>query len=239
MLGRNPVRHAEIHEDGKLQVAEIFYTLQGEGPYAGHPAIFIRLTGCNLRCQFCDTQWDDDKDPYITVASIVRTVRQLSAPACKLVVLTGGEPMRQDLKGLLYGLTSDGAHKMTVQLETAGTLWQDCLFDYLQMGNLKIVVSPKTPKINDKIYRFAHAFKYVITEGQTSALDGLPIVSTQDKRMDAHIARPRPGASVYLSPCDDVESPFQTNRNKQEVVQLAMKYGYIAGLQLHKIWDVR
>ena len=55
MHGNNAIRKQELREDGALQVHELFYTLKGEGMFVGHPAIFIRLTGCNLACTFCDT----------------------------------------------------------------------------------------------------------------------------------------------------------------------------------------
>lgn len=238
MLGSNPVRHAERREDGKLQVSGIWYTLQGEGPFAGHPAVFIRLTGCNLRCTFCDTEWNDIDDPYMTVEDIVKDVHAVRPAYCRLIVITGGEPLRQDMSELVPALLRES--QLIIQFETAGTLWQEGLLGgAMFFGRVHIVVSPKTPKIHPAIYQYAAAFKYVITEGQTDAEDGLPIVSTQDAKMDGRIARPRPGAPVYLSPCDDLRSVERTLLNEKYVAQLAMDYGYIAGLQLHKIWDIR
>jgi len=225
MLGENPIRHRES-TPGLLQVRDIFYTLQGEGPFAGWPSVFIRLSGCNLACHFCDTQWDDENDQYLSIPEIVDKVKTWQE--WKLIVLTGGEPLRQDLDQLIAALPNT-----IIQIETAGTLWQDCLVD----ERVRIVVSPKTPKINSIIYNRANAFKYVIKAGEVSDIDGLPIASTQISGRPALLARPRPGAPVYLSPCDELD-PWKNDRNRNEVVRLALRHGYIAGLQLHKIWNV-
>ena len=58
MFGKNKILKPEIHDGNNLDVQEIFPTLQGEGPYAGWPAVFIRLGGCNLACDFCDTEFE-------------------------------------------------------------------------------------------------------------------------------------------------------------------------------------
>jgi organic radical activating enzyme len=239
MFGENPVRHSEVREDGKLQVHNIFYTLQGEGPFAGDPSVFIRLSGCNLRCSFCDTQWDDENDPYLTVDEIYDRVaaeydHYKIKPSPKLIIITGGEPLRQDLSRLFHRL-SWLSGKVTFQIETAGTLWQDCLL----REDVYIVCSPKTPKINESIWNNASAFKYVIRNGLTDQEDGLPLMNTQIAYAEpVKLARPRPGARVYLSPCDEIGFPELTKANEKEVVRLALKHGYTAGLQLHKIWNV-
>lgn len=229
MLGQNPIRKFEKREDGKLQVHDIFWTLQGEGPYAGWPAVFVRLSGCNLACTFCDTSWDDNEDLYLSPQEIINKINQY--PQRKLVVLTGGEPLRQDLSGLFQFFFRQ--EEPLIQIETAGTLWQDCLCNH----RVRIIVSPKTSRLNTFIYSQAVAFKYIIKANETSDDDGLPIKSTQLENKSMYIARPRPGALVYLSPCDELD-PWKNERNQNEVVKLALRYGYIAGMQLHKIWNV-
>src|SRR5215831_17554873 len=152
MLGQIRVRHSE--DRAELQVNDIWYTIQGEGPYVGYPALFIRLTGCNLRCHFCDTEWDDDNDSYCTIDNIMdRVYDNMGNHPFNLVVITGGEPVRQNLSQLIHHL--DRCFPI-IQMETAGTLWQPCL------TLTKIVVCPKTPKIHPFIYDHAAAFKYVI-----------------------------------------------------------------------------
>lgn len=81
---------------GKLIVNEIFYSLDGEGIRAGYPAVFIRLAGCNLRCNYCDTEYalckSDGKE--MTIAEIAEKAKGFGK--CRSITLTGGEPLLQD-----------------------------------------------------------------------------------------------------------------------------------------------
>jgi 7-carboxy-7-deazaguanine synthase len=76
----------------KLKIAEIFYSLQGEGARAGEPSIFIRLSGCDLACGFCDTEFESGKE--FTFAELATYIVKL-APNCRWIIWTGGEPMLQ------------------------------------------------------------------------------------------------------------------------------------------------
>ncbi len=99
-----------------LTVNEIFYSLQGEGFHTGTPAVFVRLSGCNLRCRFCDT--DHVTGQAMTVEQIALTVNRLSAQA-PLLVLTGGEPslwIDNSFVTTLKSLTGK-----TIAIETNGT----------------------------------------------------------------------------------------------------------------------
>jgi organic radical activating enzyme len=97
-----------------VQIAEIFYSIQGEGATAGRAAAFIRLGGCTLGCQWCDTKytWRGGKSWHDT--DIVATV---NAYPTRRVVLTGGEPFEQDITALLQALRHSG---FTIEIETAG-----------------------------------------------------------------------------------------------------------------------
>ena len=76
-----------------LKVNEIFYSIQGESSYAGMPCVFIRLTGCNLRCTYCDTRYAyDDGEEY----SINKIVEKIASYKCNLTEVTGGEPLIQE-----------------------------------------------------------------------------------------------------------------------------------------------
>lgn len=101
-----------------LQLAEIFYSVQGEGAYSGTPAVFVRLAGCNLSCDFCDT--DYSLKFFAAVDDVVRRVREFGGD-CPMVVLTGGEPLIQrEALELIDALIRDGRR---VHVETNGTLY--------------------------------------------------------------------------------------------------------------------
>lgn len=100
-----------------LQVNEIFYSVQGESTYAGRPCVFVRLTGCNLRCRWCDTAYAFYDGETLTVEQVLERVR---AYKCPLVEITGGEPLLQDeVHFLIDRLLVEGYE---VLVETGGSL---------------------------------------------------------------------------------------------------------------------
>lgn len=99
-----------------LIVNEIFYSIQGESLYAGLPCIFVRLTGCNLRCTYCDTQYAYDDGRSMTIEAIIDHLSQYS---CLLVEVTGGEPLCQENTPLLITRLLENGY--TVLLETNGS----------------------------------------------------------------------------------------------------------------------
>lgn len=231
MFGQNPVAKSEIDGDGlSLRVVggAPWYTLQGEGPFAGDGAVFLRLHGCPLRCFFCDTEFSNPTDPYVEINTLVGMIETVGPDWCKLLVITGGEPVRQNLSVLIEMM---GRRGWTIQIETSGILWQECLTDTV------IICSPKTPVIQEKIRLHAHGFKYVIQAGYVDDEDGLPVTNTQIEGGKAtRLARPKVGAlaPIYLSPMDECD-PIANQANMVEVGRIAMKYGYRAGVQLHKL----
>ena len=99
-----------------LRVNEIFYSIQGESSYAGLPCVFVRLTGCNLRCSYCDTRYAYEEGGGMEINHIFE---QISPMQCRLVEITGGEPLLQEKTPILVeGLLEDGYE---VLLETNGT----------------------------------------------------------------------------------------------------------------------
>ncbi len=96
------------------KVNEIFYSLQGEGRHAGTPAVFVRLSGCNMRCAFCDTQ--HQTGTQMTAEEIVAAIAEYPA---RTVIITGGEPTLQLDAELTYALHNAG---YSIHLETNGTL---------------------------------------------------------------------------------------------------------------------
>ena len=234
MFGKNPVAKNEIKGDGRtLHIVEgsPFYTIQGEGPFAGMPAVFLRLHGCPLRCFFCDTEFSRPEDPILDVSRILEEIEKCAPKHCQLIVITGGEPVRQNLEPLLEELEEAG---WLVQIETAGILWQDCLV------GTRIIVSPKTPTIHPKIEEYAHAYKYVIRDGEVDEQDGLPLTNTQvEGGKPSRLARPKgvPFGGIFLSPMDE-QDLVKNAKNTSAVGKLAMMYGYRAGIQLHKLMDL-
>lgn len=100
-----------------LQVNEIFYSIQGESTYAGRPCVFVRLTGCNLRCRWCDTAYAFHEGGQRSVEQVLEQIR---AYKCPLVEITGGEPLLQeDVYPLIDRLLLEGYE---VLIETGGSL---------------------------------------------------------------------------------------------------------------------
>lgn len=115
-----------------LKIAEIFYSIQGEGVLAGVPSVFVRVSGCNLRCTWCDTpytSWEPEGSP-MTIAAMVANVAQY--PQAKHVVLTGGEPMLfAPVAELTQQLKQAGLH---ITIETAGTVLQPVVCDLMSIS---------------------------------------------------------------------------------------------------------
>ncbi len=99
-----------------LVVNEIFYSLQGESSHAGRPCVFVRLTGCNLRCSYCDTSYAYDEGKAMEVEEIMAVIPKYP---CRLVEVTGGEPLlQQETPALIEEMLN---HGFEVLLETNGS----------------------------------------------------------------------------------------------------------------------
>lgn len=101
-----------------LKVNEIYYSIQGESTFAGLPCVFVRLTYCNLRCTYCDTEYAFYEGKEMSVSEIVKEVRKYN---CNLVEVTGGEPLVQmdECLMLMKQICDEGSE---VLLETGGSL---------------------------------------------------------------------------------------------------------------------
>jgi 7-carboxy-7-deazaguanine synthase len=100
-----------------LLVNELFYSIQGESSYAGFPCVFVRLTGCNLRCTYCDTTYAYQEGRSMSLDHILD---QVAAYSCSLVEITGGEPLvQEETPELVKQLLAAG---YTVLIETNGSL---------------------------------------------------------------------------------------------------------------------
>jgi 7-carboxy-7-deazaguanine synthase len=100
-----------------LLINEIFYSIQGESIYSGRPCIFVRLTGCNLRCTYCDTQYAYEEGEKMEIDPIMRRISEYK---CRLIEITGGEPLFQNETPLLISRLLDNGY--VVMMETNGSL---------------------------------------------------------------------------------------------------------------------
>lgn len=128
-----------------LQLNEIFYSIQGEGTWAGTPAIFVRLAGCNLACDFCDTDYSTKL--FASVDEVVAMVRQAGGE-CPMVVLTGGEPLAQaETPALIEALRRDGRR---VHIESNGTIFTELPADVWLCVSPKERVDPRMAQRADE-----------------------------------------------------------------------------------------
>lgn len=135
-----------------LPVMEHFYTIQGEGAFAGHAAYFVRLAGCDVGCHWCDVKesWDAKNHPQLSVNQIVELVKSSTA---KLVVVTGGEPLMHNLEELTKALKTEN---IRTHIETSGAYPITGTWDW-------ITLSPKKFKMPlAKIYELANELKVII-----------------------------------------------------------------------------
>jgi len=229
MFGSNPARPQDKGDGERLWIQEVFYTLQGEGPLAGEPSVFVRAAGCNLKCFWCDTDFESSRWRPSLDELMARIERERPAFA-DLVVLTGGEPLRQNIAPLVARLRGRG---LRVQIETAGTLWVELPDD----PGITIVCSPKTAKLDPRIVPRIGAFKYVIGADDIDPVDGLPGRCTQKRGRDTRLFRPTAGVSVFVMPRDDGDVAANA-RNRAACTEIALRHGYRLCLQMHKLVGV-
>ena len=140
----------------KIKVSEIFTSFQGEGPYVGTPATFLRLYGCNLNCPWCDT--DISTYEILSVDDVCEILlTQMEFNNIQTLIITGGEPTLQmeEIKRLIKELPDD----IKIQMETNGSL-----FEYVD--EIEYVISPKEDKekVFENYYKYENVFfKFVIT----------------------------------------------------------------------------
>ena len=227
-----PLENARQH----INVHSVFPTIQGEGPFAGRPAIFVRLFGCNLQCPGCDTDYTSKRMPYTTDQLLDVCDSHRTAPN-PLIVLTGGEPFRQDIRELVLMLLRNG---YAVQVESNGTVDMDLssIFEWtLKMDvpedHFQLVISPKTAKVAESSKRFASAWKYILQAGEVD-LDGLPKRSLEMKQRPARPPGAFSNSRVYVQPMDEKDRD-KNQANTAAAVASCMKFGFRMSLQTHKI----
>ena len=114
-----------------MKIAEVFYSIQGEGMLAGVPSVFVRASGCNLRCVWCDTPYAS-WSPQGEERTLESLLEEVASTGAKHAVVTGGEPMIFDeIVDLTARLQSSGCH---VTIETAGTVFQPVACDLMSIS---------------------------------------------------------------------------------------------------------
>lgn len=193
-----------------MKVNEIFYSLQGEGYHSGTPAVFVRFSGCNLRCPFCDTQHEEGIE--MSEAEIVEAVKTYPA---SLVVVTGGEPAMQLTEGLVDALHAAGKY---VSVETNGTLPLPKNVDW-------ITLSPKDSWVGSQAAPvLSHADELKLL------FDG-----RHEPSQYSHIAV----AHRFLQPCDMGNDARNAEIMQATVDYIKKNPVWRLSLQIHKILKIR
>lgn len=230
-INKQPPEKQSNGDGATLQVNSIFYTIQGEGIFAGSPAVFVRLAGCNLQCPACDTEYT--KRSEMSIYEISSKILQLLIESTnsnltmrRLVVITGGEPFRQNLVPFTNLLLSMG---YLIQIETNGTLYQEI------DKNIFVVCSPKTSSINQKLLPHISAFKYVVDYNNIDS-DGLPITALDHPSNGAVYKAPL-GKLIFIQPADEKDN--ESNKlNIEAAKKSVMLHNRILCIQLHKLIGV-
>ena len=179
-----------------LNITEIFYSLQGEAREVGLPTVFIRLTGCPLRCSYCDTEYAFKGNNLLSIDEIMAQVKQYSTP---YICVTGGEPLAQiNCHILLDTLVKEG---YLVSLETSGSI------DVGEVNPaVSIVMDVKTPSSNESHQNLYDNIEKLQTKDQLKFVIG----SRQDFDWSVDImTQYSTTAGVLFSPVFDQVSPTQ------------------------------
>lgn len=207
-----------------LRITEIFYSLQGESNLVGLPTVFIRLTGCPLRCNYCDTSYAFQGGEKMQIAEIIKQAEQYNA---RHITVTGGEPMAQtECIDLMQQLLDKG---FIVSLETSGALG----LANVDKRVIK-VIDLKTPSSTEQHRNRYDNIAYLNHQDQVKFV----IADEQDYQWAKKIIeqyRLTNRCEVLFSPCMDKQAPNQL-ADKILADQLPVRFQ----LQLHKIlWGDR
>lgn len=220
-----------LHQNSEEE-AEIVETIQGEGIYAGVPAFFIRLQGCNVHCFFCDEKetWinRENSSIEISIAEIITKLETIN-PLLKRVVITGGEPTEQALEELIKALIE---RSFVVSIESAATGAYTADLFKAYKNNLFITFSPKEPysksKIQDeRIWQLASEVKFVVANNEAEEY--------LLQRMISKLQAANNHCPIFLVP-----DWFNIEETKKIVIRLCREYPnrFRMGWQLHKLIDM-
>jgi len=219
-------------------VSELFYSIQGEGELTGVPSVFIRTSGCNLRCHWCDTKyasWHPEGEER-TIPELVETVSSFPAHHC---VLTGGEPMvAKDVGVLAAALRAAGKH---ITIETAGTVPPRGIA--CDLASLSPKLRNSAPATNDvgEAWRARHEERRLQPEVLAKWISGYPCqlkfvvehvddLSEISQLLDA-ISQPVPPWKVLIM-AQGVDSATLRDRD-EKLVDACLRLGYRYCHRLH------
>lgn len=222
-----------------MQISEIFQSIQGEGPFAGTESVFVRTSGCNLRCWFCDTPYTSWR-PEGTERSVGDVFDEVMALDVEHVVLTGGEPMLvADCQQLTTAFSEQGRF---ITIETAGTVLQPV------MANL-MSISPKLS--NSTPTGDAWAVRHDQTRDNPQTIQGLLadytcilkfVVDTQDDLLEINqwLSRfeTQPN-QVWLMPQARSVEEIEAKKGWLQAMAAEHGYNYSPRLHIEKFGNVR
>ncbi|SIQ94810.1 7-carboxy-7-deazaguanine synthase [Haladaptatus litoreus] len=236
-------------EAHSLPINELFYSLQGEGKLAGVPTVFVRTSGCNLRCWFCDsyhTSWEPTH-AQMTITEIVKEVESYDA---NHVVVTGGEPLVHEETNILLDRLSDAGYHTTV--ETNGTLFRDTAIDLASISPKLASSTPtaeRDPK-GDGEWAERHEERRIDIDALAKFVDSyetqLKFVVTDEsdlEEIETLVSKIRDAADAPIRDTDVLLMPEGATRerldeNRERVAELAMEYGYRYTPRLHvDLWN--
>lgn len=202
------------------RINEIFYSLQGEGRNTGRAAVFIRFSGCNLRCPFCDTDFKEYTE--MTAEDILTAIDPWKD--CGFVVLTGGEPSLQADDTLVDALHQAGFY---VAMETNGTRPVPANLDWITVSPKNGLVDNVPPLAVERIDELKVVFDGVVSP---PSLSGLPL--------------PLEGVGgspplLYLQPCDTGDEERNREITRQCVEYIKQHPEWRLSLQTHKLINIR
>jgi len=205
-----------------LRITEIFYSLQGEANTVGWPTVFIRLTGCPLRCSYCDTAYAFQGGETLELSGILETV---SAYGANYITVTGGEPLSQKNCLILLRQLCDAGYQ--VSLETSGAL------DVSQVDKrVSKVMDLKTPSSGEVDKNSYQNIQYLTKHDQLKFVIG--------DRIDYQWARDKLTEYDLQNHCDVLFSPIHGNLKPAQLADwiLEDKLKVRFQLQLHKyLWN--
>jgi organic radical activating enzyme len=209
-----------MHQPPTLKITEIFPSIQGEGLRLGEPTLFLRLAECNLKCDFCDTKYAWHGGKEMTVVQTLTKVKKIHRTfPTKWVCITGGEPLLQDIRGLVQNLR---AEDFQIQVETNGTI-------YRRLNVNWYTISPKPPD-----YFYQPAFKKKANEVKIVVIKGLDLDVLKKLRQDFPEKTP-----ILLQPqSNNQNSSKHALRLLKQALEEGMKNIRLTA-QIHKIYGWR